>query len=381
MSAINDQAYAAIGTSGAIFVPSPFSSAPVQVGVDYFAVRIVGAQVAFVGNIWSKARSILVSTQVNLHHSFIGERGLRSLQQSRPVSPRVDEQLGLATNLVDLTPAVMPRVTVSIEFHLDKENRIARLGSLVNKESFSAALSLAPGGVLVAKTISALANDIIQTFIPAEEQEPILQFTGDFNLSTGEISPGYYVILGSRDPDHPIPSPLPDLEVRDHRLMAGGRPVSGLSYVILEVRKTPARTRDLGGGTDWDMRLREAEDVAQALLDDPLADEVTRKDGWTKCLNLLKEAQTLLRADPSYLRAETERITKAAYLRCRELVAEPVRERGRAGPLAAAAWMPDTRVDQQVLGVTTDGELERDAMAYADDVMRTRRTLAGWRRG
>jgi len=274
----------------------------------------------------------------------------------------------------------MPQVTLSIDFHLDKENRIAQLGALINKESFAAALSLAPGSVAIAKTVSSLADDIIQTFIPAEEQEPVLQFTGDFNLATGDLAPGYYVILGSRDTDHPIPSPLPVLEVKDYRLLAGGRPVSGLSYVIIEVRKTSVRSRDLGIGTDWDTRLREAEDIAQSLMDDPLANNDARQDAWTKCRTLIKEAQTFLRAEPNYLRAEAERIVRATYLRCRELVTEPALERhrvaGRGGD--GTVWLPDNRADREFLDICADEVLERDALAYAHEVMEARDALANW---
>jgi hypothetical protein len=269
---------------------------------------------------------------------------------------------------------------LTIEFHVDTENRIAQLGSLVNKESFSAALSLAPGSVLIAKTISALADDIIQTFIPAEAQEPVLQFSGDFNLATAELRPGYYVILGSRDPAHPISAPMPTLEVKDQRLLAGGRPVSGLSYIILEVRKTAVRSRDLGVGSEWDARLREAEDLAQSLLDDPFADDASREEAWTTCRSLLKEAQTFLRAEPNYLRAEAEQIVKAAYLRCRELATAPVAERGLAfARRGSSTWSPDSAVDRQVLDIGADESLEQGAMAYADDVMKARRTLADWR--
>lgn len=375
-----EEAYVSIGTSTPIFIPSAFSSEAIRVGEDYFSIRIYGAQVAFVGSIWSKVRSVLVSTQVNLHHATLGERGLLSLQQTRAVKQRVDEQLGLAVNLVDLTPAVMPQVTLSIDFYLDKENRLAKLASLVNNESFSAALSLAPGSVAVAKTISALAEDIVRAFIPAEEQEPVLQFTGDFNLATGDLAPGYYVIIGSRDADHPIPSPLPALEVKDHRLLAGGRPLSGLSYVIVEVRKTSVRSRSLGVGTDWDIRLCEAEDIAQSLIDDPFVDNDARQSAWAKCRNLVKEAQTFLRAEPNYLRVEAERIVKATYLRCRELVTEPVLERHRVAGQGGdeTVWLPDDYADRQFLEIGADEVLERDALAYADDVVKARDTLSDW---
>lgn len=373
-----NSSYRSIGTSVPIFIPSTHSSGPVRVGTDYFSIRICAAQVSFVGSIWNRVSNVLVSSQVNLHHAKLGDRGLRSLQQTRAVRQRSDEQLGLAVNLVDLTPAVMTQVALSIDFHLDRENRLAKLGSLVNKESFSAALSLAPGSVVIAKTIGALAEDIIQTFIPAEEQVPILQFSGDFNLSTSDLLTGYYAIVGTRDPDHPIPTPLPQLEVRESQLFMDGQPFSGLSYVILEVRKTLVRTRDAGVGTEWDARLREAEDIAQSLIDDPLAEDGSRRSAWEKCRALIGEAQTFLRSESNYLRSEAEQIVKACYVRCRELVLEPVRERSRDLRHAGTSWVPDDQADRQFLEIDASEDVDYQASEYALEVVRARKTLADW---
>src|ERR1043166_1798673 len=102
-----DEGYVSIGTSAPIYIPSAFSSEPIRVGVDYFCIRICGAQVAFVGSIWSKVRSLLVSTQVNLHHAALGERGLRSLQQARAVKQRVDEKIGFFVFLFEFMSAVL----------------------------------------------------------------------------------------------------------------------------------------------------------------------------------------------------------------------------------------------------------------------------------
>ena len=64
---------------------------------------------------------------------------------------------------------------------------------------------------MVAKTLSDLSLKIMQTFIPQKDREPILQFSGDFNLSGEEFLDGYYIILGTRDEQNPIPHPLPEL--------------------------------------------------------------------------------------------------------------------------------------------------------------------------
>lgn len=72
-----------------------------------------------------------------------------------------------------MVPAVMTHVSVAIEFILDKENRMAALTNLINDDSFLAVVSLAPGMSTVAKTVSRLAQKIIQSFMPAEERHPI----------------------------------------------------------------------------------------------------------------------------------------------------------------------------------------------------------------
>ena len=96
---------------------------------------------------------------------------------------------------------------------------------------------------MVAKTIGGLAEKVIQTFIPAQEREPVLQFTGDFNLGVDGLKDGYHVILGTRDERNPIPASLPELEVREDGLLASGKRVTQLSYVILDVCRSPARER------------------------------------------------------------------------------------------------------------------------------------------
>jgi len=146
------------------------------------------------------------------------------------------------------------------------------------------------------------------------------------------------------------------------------------------VLKAPVRSRDLGVGSDWDIRLREAEDMAQGVLDDPFVEDEERRSAWAKCRNLIKEAQTFLRTEPNYLRSEAELIVKATYLRCRELVTEPVLERhlsiGDAGD--KTVWLPDDLGDRRLLDIGADDELEADALRYAEDVAKSRDTLANW---
>jgi hypothetical protein len=48
---------------------------------------------------------------------------LRAIQRSREVQPNRAEKLGLIPNLINLVPVTIDRVSLSLEFVLDKENR------------------------------------------------------------------------------------------------------------------------------------------------------------------------------------------------------------------------------------------------------------------
>ena len=135
--------------------------------------------------------------------------------------------LGIATNLVDLTPATMQNVSISIDFLIDKENRLALLAPLINSNAFSAAVSLSPVPLGIARTVGALASQVLGAYLPGREQEPILQFTGDFIIGINQgILPGYYAILGTQDAVNPLPSSFSSLELRDNKLYDSGHEVA-----------------------------------------------------------------------------------------------------------------------------------------------------------
>ena len=369
---------ATVGTTSPIFVPGDNSDAAVQPGQDYFFIQVRSAQAAYAGSIWERVKRLIVVSRVNLNHAVLGQEGVRAIQRSREVNRGRAEQLGLSTNLIDLVPAVMTHVSISFDFVIDKENRLAALASLINDDSFLAAVSLAPGAATAAKTVSGLAQKVVQTFIPAEEQQPILQFSGDFNLAASGLRCGYYVILGTRDEDNPLPSPMPPLIVKDGIPFIGGAPITQFSYMVLEVQKTPARTRDLSNGAPWETKLQEAEQEAGSVSNNPFASAGDRKQGWDKCLKLIRDASALLQADLNYLRQEAAAIITDAYKRCNELVSpEGLRQRG-AMPVTgdtAALWQPDQKVDRAFLGIDAGQDLDALLDQYADQVASSRRIL------
>jgi hypothetical protein len=372
-----NQPYAMVGTTAPIYVPRGPQSQSIRPGEDYFVVQVHSAQAAFTGTIWEHAEELIVATKVSLHHPILGNDSLQAIQRARKVEHNRAEQLGLCPNLISLVPAVMPDFSVSIDFILNKKNYLNALGSLINSDAFLATISLAPGAAMVAKTISGLSGKIIETFVPAEERQPILQFGGDFNLAGDDFKDGYYVILGTGDEHNPIPNPIPNLEVKNGELLANGTRVTQLSYVVIDVHRTPVRTRAFNDGALWEIRLREAEDEARRLGSDPLASDEERKSAWEKCRNLLKEAQTILRTDANYHRHEADSIVKAAFSQCTKDLNITSGSRGVGGIVKAsrASWQPDLQAERQVFDISLDENLDVSLDYYAEQVVETRRVL------
>jgi len=366
------------GTTNPIFVPRTVDPKPIRVNQDYFLVQIHAAQVAFRGSIWDHVKQLIVASQVNLNVPGMGSQSLQALQRSRDVQRNRAEQLGLRPNLVDLVPAVMPSVSISIDFILDKESRLALLGGLINDDGLIAAVSLVPGTAEVARTVAKLADKIIHTFLPANERQPILQFGGDFDLAASQLFEGYYVIFGTSDPQNPIPNPLPKITVEQGMVKLDNVPVTNLSYVALDVRQTPARTRALSGGAAWESKLREAEDEAKNVDVDFAMTEVERKTTWDKVRSLLRDAQTLLRADPSYLRSEAQMIIATAWDTCQRSFARPGKSRGlaAAGDAAMPKWMPALDEDASLLDLPSADTFADRIDQYVDHVLATRAELS-----
>ena len=165
---INENQYVTTGTITPIYISRDANPKVIRPGESYFTIQIRTAQAAFWGSIWERVKQLLVTSQVNIHLSSQGPEPLKAIQRSREVPRNRAEQLGLNPNLVNLVPASMDRVSISIDFVLDKENRLAMLGSLINDDAFLSAVSLTPASAMVAKTISGLSQKILQAFLKAE---------------------------------------------------------------------------------------------------------------------------------------------------------------------------------------------------------------------
>jgi hypothetical protein len=369
-----DTSFVTAGTTTPIYVARDSNPQRIRPGESYFFVQFKGAQSAFSGQIWDKVKRLIVTSQVALNHPILGTEPLRAIQRSRDIQKNRAEQLGLSQNLIRLVPAVMDHVSISIEFILDKENHLAALGGLINDDTFLAAISLAPGAAMVARTVGSLSQKILQTFIGPEERKPILQFSGDFNIADGLLE-GYYIILGTRDPQHPIPNPLPTLEVVDGFLLADGARVTQLSYIIFDIKAVPARTRYLNEGAMWDAKLRHAEAISSGVAGNPLLTQEERKQSWRNCINSLKEAQVMLLADHNYLSNEAQDIIKAAYTDCYMQVFGERTTRSALSPKATHFELEKVRADREMLNITPDEDLLNTLDRYAEQVAESRRII------
>jgi len=364
--------YRSTGTTPPLYIPRDLQPKQIRPGEDYFFVQVKAAQAAFTGPIWERVKSLIVTSQVAVNHPVLGTDPLRAIQRSIVVQRNHAEQLGMSPNLIKLIPAVMSNISISIEFILDKENQLSKLGSLINDDSFFAAISLAPGAAMIARTIGGLSQKILQTFFKSEERQPILQFSGDFNISGG-LADGYYAILGTRDESHPIPNPLPELKLSDTGLLADGQRITQLSYIVLDMRSVSARTRDLSDGAAWDVKLNQAEAVAMGVFGNPLVGEEERKQAWQACLALLKEAQILLLADPNYLNCESQNIIKAAYANCyTQIFGVESRRNALAAPAGGQITQVDLNAARALLSIPLDEDLGDTLDSYAEQVIEAR---------
>lgn len=352
------------GTTPAIFVAREADPLFINPG-EYFWMNVHSAQAVFRGQIWDQPKQLVITSKVNLHHPVLGNEEVFAIQRSRKINRNRAEQLGLSPNLISLVPATMSRVSVSIDFLLDVQNNLAILGGLINDDKFLAAVSLAPGAVAIAKTIGGLAQSLIQTFIPAQDRKPVLEFVGDFNISGNAaqsgLRSGYYIILGSRDDQNPLPNTPFNLTVVADGPLLDGAPVTQYSYVVLNVERVPARTRKLNEGAAWDVKLREAEQVATEIAQDPFASDDDKREIWTKCRTLLQEARALLAVDANYAPEEAAQIYKTVYETCANLL-----RGGDAGQAKAfgSKLAVDTPADRALLGMDSEENLELAASQY-----------------
>jgi len=369
---MSDSPTLTLGTTPAIRLPKEATPSPLQPGQGYFRVRMHAAQAAIFGPFWQKSQQLVITSEVRLFCPPFNGEPVQSLQRIKPIKQGAAEQLGLSPSLVDLTPAALDKVGISVEFLLDRQNRLANLAQIVNDDAFLSVVSLAPGAAAVAKAVGALSKKLLEGTLDASDQVPVLRFAGDFSLPAGDLADAYYVILGTRFEQHPLPRPLPGpprLQVSGRDLLLDNQPVVHWSYVILDVDTVAARTRDLGRGESWYEKLSLVEVQVSQVANNPWLSEDERRQTWSACLALIKEADLLLRQSPLYLPAEAQAIIQQAYFNAQQQVFPQRRD-------ALALTLPEGRLEPPAFPWAADEQaLTRQVSAYEDQAAPARGKL------
>ena len=350
---------AGVGTTPMVSLDKP-NSRSLSPGEGYFRVRLHSAQAVFDGGLWRAAEQLVVTSNVELHSPPFDDAAVSAIHRVGRIQSGVPEQLGLTHDLVDLVPATMERLTVAVDFLVDTKSRFAPLLNVVNSGAFSAVVSFAPGGVAVAKSLTAVSKALAQELLGDDAQQPILRFVADLSVVSGEVSDSYRIFLGSRSTRWPLPRPLPspeDFEVRAGDLLLRGVPVTQWSYVVLGVDTVGARTRELGRAEAWYAKLNQVDVQVDDVADNPFASDGERRASWEKCRGLLKEAHVLLLDSPVYLRSEATSIIRTAYAQAHERLFA-----GASGSLGAPAGL--SREDLELLAAASDQEVRRDVESY-----------------
>lgn len=358
------------GSTTTIFVPRDKKPPkPVEPGKNYFLVKIHSAQATFTARFFERVNNLIVASSVSLNHPVLGTDPIKALQFSRKVKRNTPKKLGVGKNLINLVPAIMKNVSISIDYILDKENRMANLSKLINAGAFVTSLTFGPGAAATAKAVSGISQKLIDTFIPEPKQrEPILQFREDFSIPSKELKDGFYVILSTDDPEKPLPDASSTFEVKRYDLFVDGKKAVDWSYVIFKVYSEDARTRDLNEGAAWEKKLREAEEIADLTeLDEPTT-EKEKNEAWAKCHALIKEAATLLGNDDNYLRYEAVKIYRCVGEDCRKKIFGKKAKLLKASRVAEATEIME---DEEFLGVKVPVALK----GYKREVKKTQRLI------
>lgn len=375
--------YPTIGTNPTpYYVPPKGTPEVTQTDQGYFCIQVYGAQAAFAGPWWVGAQHLAILSQVNLHlgdgHD-LGDQDLCSILQYRDLDKNTAVQLGFSPMLVDFVPAKMKQISISIQYLVDTRHYLKDVVGLITDNDLLTTISLAPGAAMVAKTVGGLAKKIVAAFMPQQDRQPILQFSGDFDLADGGLKEGYYVILGSHTPQNPLPTEPPRLEVVEGgALLANGQPVTQLSYVILRAGCTKAIRDRFNRRTPWRDKLQETKRLATDYYDDPFVDPdgSKKKEFWEKqCLTRLREASVLLTADPNFLDSEAELIYRSAYRECLDLIISKTATRMKGPDQPFPTWQPDLKEDRSFLGIPEDEDLDARLGVYAEQLFKARKVF------
>ncbi|MEM1324162.1 MAG: hypothetical protein AAGG75_28140 [Bacteroidota bacterium] len=372
-----------VGVLPPIYIPGEEGDSTVQLGEDYFFMKVVDMQLAYHGRFGEQAKQILLVSNVAFDHPKIGQESVSSLRKIQKLKRNTSLKVGFSQNLTNLLPCVIPSIKLGFELIVDNSDKFEDLQKIVNNDYFTTAIGFATGEMEVAKTLSKLSQGIIGYFLDSDKQKTLLHFNGEFNFFNGSIKEGYYLIIGSQNKKYPLPPPTLAWTIHNGQVQAEGFDLKDYSYFVIKLGKVKARTRYLSLETDWNKKLNQAEDLLKNLDRFSIEKDSYLKDRWDQCLSLLKEAQVLIRNDVNFLPREADQIINASFHFCEQQLeaTQPQRSRDSANqptsPLFSAAFLSEGR---QILGIEAEEDLEAPTLEYTSAIRKSRQFFKkeGW---
>lgn len=296
------------------FIPKEgVKAVPVPKDECYLLIKYAGAQAYFEGAWYQQAEQVVITSQVDLNSGGVAQLQVPGIEHTDRVDPNKAHYLNLKRNVFMLVPATMDSITFQLDFVVDVTNMVGKMATLVNKGLLSPVLTLVSSAADTAvQKVGQIATELIGAFTGGPNQKrELVHFQGDFNITTQDTKPGYYVLIGNTERDQNLPTAKKTKFAFDGKMLyIDGRPAEKYSWVVLEVQIATAR--GIRQGSQWAKPLDDMRAKIRNVLEDKRHPE-RRQQVYDECLKDLESIEVLVQADPFYIESEKELLLKQAY--------------------------------------------------------------------
>ncbi|MDF2627130.1 MAG: hypothetical protein K0R39_961 [Symbiobacteriaceae bacterium] len=289
-----------------VFIPKVgVPEEPVPKDDCYLVIKYAGAQAYFRTGWLTKAEKVVLTSQVDLGLDDVNHVQVPGIEYIEEVRSEETRRLPLERNIFKLVPATMDSIRFQLDFVVDEESQIHKMANLINKGLFSPVLSLAsPAADAAVQKVGQIAGELIGAFIGgANKTRHLVHFDGDFNITTGDLKPGYIVMIGSPVNGEGLPAGDEEFTFVDNCLFIDGQPAHEYNWVALEVQTAPAR--GLRRNSELSRQLDQVR-VWAKRLSDRLTKATERRKIYEECMKGLELAELSLVNDPYYIPAEKQ---------------------------------------------------------------------------
>ncbi|MEH2159433.1 hypothetical protein [Nostoc sp.] len=322
---------------------------------SYFLVKLHDAQAFFQANFLGRADLVTFSSSVT--SSLQPNSPTQSLHQISTIQRNTPCHLGLSTNLTEWLPASPSdsSLGINIKYTVLQGKPIQKFVDHIKQADLVAKLSLRPDWAVAVK-VTDIVGRLLSYLAQEGSQQNLFTLVMDFNVA--ELKTGYHLVYGSHsDEDWPSPQFLQidaDKRLRDK---TSGSLLSRLSYAVIQVLGIPRFGQEKFRDEPWWLLLKT---VKENILDSVITTELERRQKIGEWLFVLRRVKESALKRGEFLLSEIEEIIAAAQVE--------VETKLHPGSTAEAAGLGDELPDdlQEILGVETEGELQKLVRDYQD---------------